>query len=310
MENTNRTSYNAALSLPTRQFIEMPHSTEILNELGYILGRANAGEPTGLVISGATGTGKSSILSHFKASWDADLEKGECSPIALIKTPSKPSDKMLLENELTALGDPSPRSRDLSSKRDRRDALIETTNIKVLIYDDFQHIVEHRGEKVARQLLDELKNLSEQFGISLVFSGVNTVEQVGVINEQIDSRFSSLKRVRVMSIENDEEFNYFQSFIKAMATTKGITDVDLTKDNYIYRFYYAIKGDLRILNNLINKALYVFKLSKNTKLQLNHFETAFNDINSRTWENANDKRVNPFDPKKLNTVKKQLGIKG
>jgi hypothetical protein len=55
--------------------------------------------------------------------------------------------------------------------------------------------------------------------------------------------------------------------------------------------------------------LYVFKLSENTKLQLNHFETAFNDINSKTWENANDKRVNPFAPNKLNTVKRQLGIK-
>ncbi len=309
MGNTKRASFHAALKLPERKFIEMPHCTEVLNALDYSFGRAVAGEPSGLIISGKSGAGKSSITEYFKQSWDEELVEGECSSIIIIETPARPTDNELLEAELIALGDPAPRKGDISSKKARRDALFETLGIKIAIYDDFQHIVEQRGDKVARRLLDEYKALSKRFCISFVFTGIDSVMLVGIVNEQIGSRFSILQKVRVMSVENDEEFEYFETFIQSMGSTKDFVNANLIDENFVYRLYYVCRGDLRILNDFINKALYELIISGDKKLTLEHFKSAFESFNPNKWFNKDQKSVNPFDTKKWSTVKSQLGLK-
>lgn len=309
MQNSKRKHFESASTLPQRQFIEMEHCTDILNELDYVHGRAVAGEPCGLVISGPTGSGKSSILKYYKATWDEELAAGECSPIAYIRTPSKPSEILMLESELKALGDLAPRNGSSTRKRERKEALIKNLGYKVFIYDDFQHVIEYRGLVVARQLLDELKNISEEHGISLVFTGISSVEIGGLINEQINSRFSSLRRLKVMSAENDEEFEYFQEFLEDFSITKGITEFDMASKNSVYRFAYACNGDLRILNNITNKALHYFRLSKDEKLALKHFADAFDDVVSEEWDDDDKKKVNPFDINKWSTVKTRMGLK-
>jgi hypothetical protein len=287
----------------------MAHCKDILNELDYVHGRAVAGEPCGLVISGPTGSGKSSILKYYKTTWDDELPAGEPSPIVYIRTPSKPSEILMLESELKALGDPAPRSKSSNSKRERKEALIKNLGYKVFIYDDFQHVIEYRGTVVARQLLDELKNISEEYGISLVFTGISSVEIGGLINEQINSRFSSLRRLRVMSAENPEEFKYFKLFLENFSITKGITGFDMASDSSIYRFSYACGGDLRILNHITNKALHYFNLSKDKKIALKHFASAFDDVVSEEWDDIKVVKVNPFDINKWSTVKHRMGIK-
>ncbi|MBA6417548.1 TniB family NTP-binding protein [Colwellia sp. 6M3] len=309
MQNSKREHFEAASQLPQRQFIEMEHCTDILNELDYVHGRAVAGEPCGVVISGPTGSGKSSILKYYKTTWDDKLAAGEPSPIVYIRTPSKPSEILMLESELKALGDPAPRKGTSNSKRERKEALIKNLHCKVFIYDDFQHVIEYRGTVVARQLLDELKNISEEYGVSLVFTGITTVEIGGLINEQINSRFSSLRRLKVMTVENDDEFNYFQEFLEDFSMTKGITNFDMASENSVHRFAYACGGDLRILNHITNKALHYFKLSKDKKIALEHFASAFDDVISEEWDDIKVRKVNPFDTDKWTTVKRRIGIK-
>jgi|TARA_B110000211_G_scaffold232770_1_gene297279 hypothetical protein len=309
VQNSKREHFEAASQLPQRQFIEMEHCTDILNELDYVHGRAVAGEPCGVVISGPTGSGKSSILKYYKTTWDDKLPAGEPSPIVYIRTPSKPSEILMLESELKALGDPAPRKGTSNSKRERKEALIKNLHCKVFIYDDFQHVIEYRGTVVARQLLDELKNISEEYGVSLVFTGITTVEIGGLINEQINSRFSSLRRLKVMTVENDDEFNYFQEFLEDFSMTKGITNFDMASENSVHRFAYACGGDLRILNHITNKALHYFKLSKDKKIALEHFASAFDDVISEEWDDIKVRKVNPFDTDKWTTVKRRIGIK-
>ncbi|MBA6254721.1 MULTISPECIES: TniB family NTP-binding protein [unclassified Colwellia] len=309
MGNSNREHFITASKLPQRQFIEMAHCKDILNELDYVHGRAVAGEPCGLVISGPTGSGKSSILKYYKTTWDDELPAGEPSPIVYIRTPSKPSEILMLESELKALGDPAPRKGTSNSKRERKEALIKNLHPKVFIYDDFQHVIEYRGTVVARQLLDELKNISEEYGVSLVFTGINTVEIGGLINEQINSRFSSLRRLKVMSTENDDEFNYFQEFLEDFSMTKGITNFDMASEDSVYRFAYACGGDLRILNHITNKALHYFNLSKDKEISLEHFVPAFDDVVSEEWDDIKVNKVNPFDTDNWATIKRRMGIK-
>jgi len=309
VEALNREHFKVASALPKRQFIEMAHSTDIINELDYIHGRAVAGEPCGLIISGPTGAGKTFTLKYYKKTWDAELPEGECSPIAYIKTPSKPSEILILESELKGLGDLAPRKGNPSSKRERKESLVKNMGYKVLIYDDFQHIIEYRGTVVARQMLDELKIFSDDYGISLVFTGISSVEIGGLINEQINSRFSSLRRLKVMSAENDKEFKYFKEFLEDFSMTKGITNFDMASDNSVYRFAYACNGDLRILNNITNKALHYFRLSKDEKIALKHFAHAFDDVVSEEWDDEYLNKVNPFDINKWSTVKHRMGIK-
>ena len=309
MEVSNRKHFKAASALPKRQFIEMEHCTDIINELDYIHGRAVAGEPCCLIISGPTGAGKTFTLKYYKATWDAELPEGECSPIAYIKTPSKPSEILILESELKGLGDLAPRNGNPNSKRQRKESLVKNMGYKVLIYDDFQHIIEYRGTVVARQMLDELKIFSDDYGVSLVFTGITSVEIGGLINEQINSRFSSLRRLKVMSAENDEEFEYFQEFLEDFGMTKGITDFDMASKNSVYRFAYACNGDLRILNHITNKALHYFRLSKDEKIALKHFAHAFDDVVSEEWDDEDLNKVNPFDINKWSTVKQRMGIK-
>ena len=308
MEVSNREHFKVASALPKRQFIEMEHCTDIINELDYIHGRAVAGEPCGLIIYGQTGAGKTFTLKYYKTTWDAELPEGECSPIAYIKTPSKPSEILILESELKGLGDLAPRKGNPSSKRERKESLVNM-GYKVLIYDDFQHIIEYRGTVVARQMLDELKIFSDDYGISLVFTGITSVEIGGLINEQINSRFSSLRRLKVMSAENDEEFDYFKEFLEDFSVTKGISGFDMASTNSVFRFAYACDGDLRILNNITNKALHYFRLSQDKKIALKHFVPAFDDVVSEEWDDIEVKKVNPFDTDNWATIQRRMGIK-
>jgi hypothetical protein len=309
VEASNREHFKAAFALPKRQFIEMAHCTDIINELNYIHGRAVAGEPCGLIISGPTGAGKTFTLKYYKTTWDAELPEGECSPIAYIKTPSKPSEILILESELKGLGDLAPRKGNPSSKRERKESLVKNMGYKVLIYDDFQHIIEYRGTVVARQMLDELKIFSDDYGISLVFTGISSVEIGGLINEQINSRFSSLRRFKVMSAENDKEFKYFKEFLEDFSMTKGITNYDMASKESVYRFAYACGGDLRILNHITNKALHYFNLSKDKEMDLKHFASAFDDVVCEEWDEIKVKKLNPFDTDNWPTIQRRMGIK-
>lgn len=309
MEVSNREHFKAAFALPKRQFIEMEHCTDILNELDYIHGRAAAGEPCCLIISGPTGAGKTFTLQYYKTTWDAELPEGECSPIAYIKTPSKPSEILMLESELKGLGDLSPRKGSPNSKRERKEALVKNMRYMVLVYDDFHHVIEYRGTVVARQMLDELKIFSDDYGVSLVFTGITSVEIGGLINEQINSRFSSLRRMKVMSTENDKEFNYFKEFLEDYSITKGITSFDMASTNSVYRFAYACNGDIRILNHITNKALHYFNLSKDKKIALKHFASAFEDVVSEEWDDIKVEKVNPFDTDNWATIQRRMGIK-
>ena len=112
-----------------------------------------------------------------------------------------------------------------------------------------------------------------------------------------------------MTVENDDEFNYFQEFLEDFSMTKGITNFDMASENSVHRFAYACGGDLRILNHITNKALHYFKLSKDKKIALEHFASAFDDVISEEWDDIKVRKVNPFDTDKWTTVKRRIGIK-
>lgn len=134
------------------------HITGIIRErLVYCLRSADRNSPSGLIIEGPTGVGKTSTCVREQIAINNEYEKDNLlPPVYIVPSPTRPDTKEYYSEILAALGDHSPYSGTQSNLKQRLFKQLEHKQVKVLIFDEFQQLVEKRGPKVVRQTLDDI----------------------------------------------------------------------------------------------------------------------------------------------------------
>src|SRR5690554_3812150 len=108
-----------------------------------------ASEPICIALVGESRTGKSRVLEECYASHPSIRDsEGLNTPILRVKTPSKPTVKGLAELMLRAMGDPRFDAGTENAKTIRLQTLMEHSNTRMVMIDEFQHFYDKGSHKV------------------------------------------------------------------------------------------------------------------------------------------------------------------
>ena len=122
------------------------HYTKILTEqIRYCLKTTNRSSPSGLIIQGPTGIGKSRTCGVIQAKLNKEyVASGKPPPICIVGAPALPNMKHYYSEILDAVGDHSPHTGTEVQLGERVFEQLKNKQVRVLIFDEFQQLVERR----------------------------------------------------------------------------------------------------------------------------------------------------------------------
>lgn len=256
------------------------------------------------VISGDSGAGKTMLLKKMVDRFN-NVYKGEneCCNAVFIRTPSDMNPLDLLREILSCFGEPGEIKGTAYEMRRRIITQIENKNIKMIVFDEFQQVVEKFGEKSVRQYADYLKELMDKHGIFMLFAGTPRVEQILDANEQFASRCTRVVRKSLMSVNTPDAYSTFASYLTTLQDVHGIQGVDLSNESIVLPMQATTKGDLRVITRMLINACQQAKSKGRSKLTRDDFQQSW--VSPRM--SGRKEVVNPFR-RQLSVLRKDLGV--
>ena len=291
---------------------ELPHRTvstgTLVEDISNILNDAEDSIITQngacAVICGESGTGKTVLLNKVIERFNAANQSSDLPCKAIyIRSPSNMKPLDLLRQILSAFGEPGEIIGTEDEMRRRISKQIESKNIKVMVFDEFQQVVEKLGEKSVRQHADYLKELLDKHNLFMVFAGTPRVSEILKANEQFDSRCSRVIHKSLMSVSTIDDYCILASYLKTLQSVHGIAGTDLSQDAIVFPIQHATGGDLRRITRTLVKACQHARRANREKLIKDDFQASWIAPSSAGKKAV----VNPFR-RHLAVLKKDLGV--
>ncbi|HEY1728269.1 MAG TPA: TniB family NTP-binding protein [Candidatus Baltobacteraceae bacterium] len=176
-------------------WIKYDTSERVLSKLEYLFALPRGGRMPNLVIAGLTNNGKTSLLQRFMSnhrvlrdpSAEADLVE-----ILYVEVPPNPTEAEIYEQIIHAIHGPIRVSARTPEKRRQALTLLSNVGVRVLIFDEIQHIL-NANSTTRTILLDTVKYIGNMTQIPIVAAG--TYEALNVFNRhtQLANRFEVMK---------------------------------------------------------------------------------------------------------------------
>lgn len=161
--------------------IKHPHAEDVVAKIAVFRRMAkHALEGISLAVPGRSGAGKSQVIKRLrrdllKEAADAtglvasetgiETPDGDWRPVLVVPTPSNVRIMTLASAILAALGDEDPEFGVEGAKTARVRRKLQEQKVQIILFDEFQHLVEHRTDTFAFKAGDWLKTiLNEQDG--------------------------------------------------------------------------------------------------------------------------------------------------
>lgn len=166
----------------------------ILERMESLLDYPTSHRTPGMMLLGDSNSGKSALCLEFLARHPVDPNlNGEAVkvPVLYIEMPPGPEQHLLFDAILTRLGQPF-RARDpLQTKMKQVRALLATVGCRMLIIDEFQHVLGPRHDK-RRILLDTIKHMSNDLHLPIVVAGTTETHLAVSKDEQLINRLTAV----------------------------------------------------------------------------------------------------------------------
>lgn len=234
----------------------------------------------GVVISGEAGSGKTTLLRKFVEMAEELLSELCQSPASIVdmETPDKPIGKDLFEAMLDAAGTPYDDLTALSKLKESHQKreikrLIESKNIRVWIFDEFQHAVKTWGDKTAEASANFLKLIINNFPVLIIFAGTDEVKSVAT-KGQYDSRAKFIEKQR-MHIDSATAYQRYLDYLATLQTHNEIDGIAWDSPEIALPVFYESRGDLRKITDTFQTALVHADKNNARKLAKKHFEESW-----------------------------------
>lgn len=274
------------------RIISYPRFKEALELISRLhLRSLNTDHPGGLLITGLSGAGKSTIKSEYQGRYPRqDLEEVTIIPVLTVDTPAGPTVKNLAESILVALGDPVSHQGSAEHKTHRIYYFLKLCKVELLLIDEFQHFVEHAKRNEALRVTDWLKNLINQARIPVVLFGLPNSEEILRLNVQLARRFSARYYLRPFSIYDEQEVREYRGVLKVIENALPLTSVSLNTPVMAKRFYFATYGLIDYIGKIVDGAVLLALLENSPTIKEKHYADAFKE---EVWRDVPEK-LNPF----------------
>jgi Cdc6-like AAA superfamily ATPase len=210
-------------------------------------------EPKGLAITGRTGTGKSTLAEFFIKDYPQVRNKhGLTVPILRTVVPSEATVQKTILNMLIALGET-----DITNLREeilmaRLFKLIIECDVRMIILDEFQHLVYLEDFSIISGVTDWLKNLIVDLKIPLVIMGMPSSLRVLEVDKQLGERISMRQELFYISPTTPEERREYKKIMRTFEARYNHEKRSLTESGVLLRFLSASQGSLRKITDILN----------------------------------------------------------
>jgi len=247
-------------------------------------------EPLCMLITGEAGVGKSTLLTTFHAA-NMPFASGDRTetPVLLASVPLPATIAGLFTSLLSSLQAPFPDRGNIEYKRRRLIELLERCRTRLVILDEFQHLVERGTRQRIEAVADAIKSLINATRIPFVLTGVPGAQAVLEFSPQLAGRFPLRVEIPVFNwLQRPEDFKRLLAcYEQALPfdTPSGFNDRDVCA-----RFYLATGGNLRFLTTLVRDASRTALMQDCVRIEREHLVRSFDKLL------ANNRRLqaNPF----------------
>lgn len=217
-------------------------------------------EPQCLMLTGATGIGKSTLLNSYAALYPSEvLEEVTHSPLLKVTVPAKATIRNFITRLLVSIGDPLADKGTIGSMELRLLHLMRMCQVEVLMVDDLQHFVDRDSERVMHDISNWLKNLVKETGVTCIIAGLPEAEAVLSANPQLGRLFGDPHRLDPFTWDNKhpETVQEFRTFLKTLESLLPLAQPShLASMETAWRCFVASGGCMAYLMNLIRRATY------------------------------------------------------
>jgi hypothetical protein len=216
-------------------------------------------EPISMAIVGQSRTGKSRCIKSFMLKYpNSRSPEGMNIPILYVSTPAAPTKNLLAEEMLFQMGDEKFDKGDETVKTGRLRKLLKGCGTRMIIIDEFQHFIDKASEKVAYQVADWLKLLTDDTKVTLVVAGLSNCTKVFDYNEQLDGRAFApitLPRFDWTKVDHRDEFvPILGAFEESMREHFDIPS--FMSDEMAFRFFCASGGLIGYVAKILRVAVW------------------------------------------------------
>jgi hypothetical protein len=259
------------------------HGLAILN--GCFKSAGNAADATCRVFYGPSRSGKSQLLKEFcRRHPFVEHEKFTEMPVVFIEVPSTPTVKGFAQEILRRLGDPLWKRGNTHQMTIRVQEICEKCKVRVLAFDDFQHLVD-ANSNVPREAADFLKELlvrsqdekANLANLSVVAVGLERGLEVFKQNDQLRGRFGAPIKFGPFDWEIEEDNKNFRAFIKQMKEDLSEFTFPGEDCSFARRIHWASYGLIGYSMKVVRRAAKRARRAKVTQITLKHLEIAFNE---------------------------------
>lgn len=212
--------------------------------------------PECMSILGPSRAGKTTILKKFMEKYpDIEDEEGIRKQILYCEVPCPPAIGNLPTALLYALGDPFyNKGRNTAERTLRLERLIQDCNIKMIILDEVQHLVEGTTPKLQRQASDWFKNIINKTRVPMIFSGLDSGSIIFEINSQLKSRVLNNYRIAPFRITDKE----FKGIVHVIDQNLPLAESsNLIASGLCDEIFSATEGHLGYLKELLKESVKI-----------------------------------------------------
>ncbi|MEK4510135.1 TniB family NTP-binding protein [Paenibacillus sp. FSL K6-2524] len=277
--------------------VHHPKYEQLLEELEMMLVLSEGSvSPEGLYIFGPTGVGKSTVTTEFTDRYPREIVKKEDKefpriPILHVRVPPKATPRMLASKVLEIMGDPFHHKGTESELTSRIHHFVRSLGIKMIILDEFQHLIDADTDHVLATASNWVKTFTEEIRIAVVLCGMPESNKVFIRNGQLDRRFCNKVELEPFAYGTPEEIITFRIFLKKIDGLLPFADsANLADPRKADKIYYISKGIPFYVMKLLENATFFAVKAGDDQITESHMARAMLKIK----QVARPYVVNPF----------------
>lgn len=228
-------------------------------------------------IYGRPRTGRSFALTDFESRFPPRREPcGLKKEVIYVLTPPGGTLKSLMSELLRNLGDPGYSSGTAESMRSRVNKQLSAVECRLIILDEFQHLVDKGQQSRLQSTIDWLKALVESKKISLVAVGLPGSISIIARDSQLRDRFDASISIDPYSWFDTSSRQNFRGLLQAIQKKlEPFETVDLASREIAHRLLLASSGRIGLLARIFDRAVKTAARQGRLQIRLEDLDAAY-----------------------------------
>ncbi len=219
-----------------------------------------SGEPQCMLLEGGSGAGKSTLVRTYAQTFPRfETQTATKIPVFYLETPSPVTVKGMAACFLEALGDPGAQRGTLWSMNSRLVHFIHTCDVRLVILDDFHHLIDRETNRVLETVSDWLKVLIKETGVPFLVVGLEgTARRILESNPQL-SRLFAIRETLIpfrWDMQKPETIQEFSTFVTFAEKWIGFPfEKRQERQEFLRQLFLATDGVVGNIMNLLRFAV-------------------------------------------------------